>query len=106
MVKEVIGMAKPYAKSFYNSKAWKGCRASYIATIYDKMCERCHRELGYIVDHIKEITPENIHDPNITLNHSNLQYLCVECHNVKTFQKHNPLRDDVKFDENGDLVQR
>lgn len=101
-------MAKAYAKKFYNSKAWKKCRESYIAKVHG-LCEHCLKEgkhvPGYIVDHIKEITPYNINDPNITLNHDNLQYLCLPCHNKKTFgEDYEVVRDGLTFDENGDLV--
>lgn len=92
------------AKKFYHSKAWKDCRASYISTVYG-MCEHCDAP-GYIVDHIVEINSENINDPNITLNHENLQYLCTSCHNKKTFTKYGVTRDDVMFDSNGDLIQK
>lgn len=81
-------MAKAYAKSFYNSTKWKKCRAAYIASVYG----------GYIVDHIIEITPENIDDANITLNHDNLQFLCLDCHNKKTFSKPAVI-DGCWFDE-------
>jgi len=97
-------MAKEYAKSFYKSTAWLKCRASYIKKVYG-LCEHCSKP-GYIVDHIEEITPENIGDPDITLNHDNLQYLCTPCHNRKTFGKHDPIRDDVMFDEYGNLIAR
>lgn len=96
-------MAKEYAKKFYRSKQWLKCRESYISTVFG-MCEHCG-EAGYICDHIEEITPDNINDPSITLNHENLQYLCLSCHNRKTFGKYEPTREDVMFDENGDLVQ-
>ncbi|MDC2866525.1 HNH endonuclease signature motif containing protein [Bacillus sp. BP-3] len=99
-------MAKEYAKSFYNSKEWRKCRASYISSTLDGMCEHCKEQPGYIVDHIVEITPDNINDPDITLNHSNLQFLCLQCHNIKTFRKYKPLREDVMFDENGQLIRR
>lgn len=76
-------MAKEFAKAFYNSKAWRECRKSYIAyriAIDGGMCENCHNNLGYICHHIIELTPENINDPNIALNHSNLRYDCKHCH--------------------------
>lgn len=101
-------MAKEYAKKFYKSKAWQRCRYSFIQTrisIDGGMCEHCREVPGYIVDHVEEITPNNINDPLITLNHSNLQYLCLVCHNKKTFQKYSPLRDGFKFNGNGDLVE-
>ena len=100
-------MAKEYAKKFYKSKAWQKCRASFIAKRKKTdggICEHCKNQLGYIVDHIKEISPLNINDPEITLNHKNLQYLCLECHNIKTFSKHSALREGFAFDENGDLI--
>lgn len=95
---------RPEAKRFYNSKAWKDCRASYIATIWNGLCEHCKDATGYIVDHIIEINEHNISDPMITLNHDNLQYLCLVCHNKKTFEKYSVMREDVRFDLNGDIV--
>lgn len=81
-------MARDFAKRFYNSKAWKLCRKSFIAlriSVDGGMCQHCRVELGYICDHIEELTPDNINDPEITLSHDNLQYLCLPCHNKKTF---------------------
>ncbi|WP_423408031.1 HNH endonuclease [Heyndrickxia sp. MSNUG] len=96
-------MAKPWAKPFYNSSAWKKCRASYIKKVFG-ICEHCG-EPGYILDHIEELTPENITDPDITLNHENLQYLCLKCHNTKTFEKYSRVREGFGFDEEGNLIQ-
>lgn len=70
------------------------------------MCQMCHRNLGYIVDHIKELTPDNITDPEISLNHSNLQYLCHDCHNTKTFGGGLPVADGLMFDDLGNIVKR
>ena len=103
-------MAKVWAKPFYNSKAWLQCRSSFISyriTIDGGMCEHCREELGYIVDHIEEITLDNINDPYITLNHENLQYLCLLCHNKKTFGSDKEIvRDGLMFNENGELVKQ
>lgn len=93
-------MAKWFAKQFYHSKRWLSCRASFIAQrrgIDGGMCQHCRARLGYIVDHIVELTAENITDAEVALNHENLQYLCVECHNRKTFSK----ETYCTFDENG-----
>lgn len=102
-------MAKEWAKSFYNSKAWLDCRESYIQSVHG-LCERCLArgvyEPGYIVHHIEYLTPKNINNPMITLNHDNLEYLCHECHNREHFSEGNYLRDDVMFDEDGNLIQR
>lgn len=94
---------KPFAKKFYKSLAWKKCRATYIPKVFG-LCEHCD-EPGYIVDHIVEITPENINDPNITLNHENLQYLCLPCHNKKTFGKAAVNQEGLMFDEEGNLIR-
>lgn len=102
-------VARDFARVFYNSKAWKLCRKSFIAyriSVDGGMCEHCRTELGYICDHKEELTPDNINDPEITLNHDNLQYLCLACHNKKTFgSAEGALRDDVMFASNGDLIR-
>lgn len=96
-------MAKEYARKFYKSKAWQQCRASYIRSKFG-LCERCSNP-GKIVHHIKYITPNNIDNPEITLNHHNLELLCQECHNYEHHGKYEPTRRGFSFDENGNLVQ-
>jgi len=95
------------AKKFYNSKQWLRCRKAYIVSVHG-LCEHCFKkgiiETGHIVDHIEEININNINDPNITLNHDNLQYLCLPCHNKKTFKKNDGVPKDCTFDENGNLI--
>ena len=96
-------MAKEWAKSFYNSKVWESCRGAYIShriNVDGGMCEHCRRSLGYIVDHIEELTPENILNPEIALNHFNFQYLCLVCHNKKTFGNKN----EQIFDDEGQPI--
>lgn len=81
-------MAREFAKAFYNSQAWRKCRRAYISersAMDGGMCEYCKEQPGYIVDHIEELNPLNINDPSVSLNFDNLQYLCLECHNTKTF---------------------
>lgn len=100
-------MAKSWAKSFYNSKAWKKTRKAFIAnriTIDGGMCQMCGKELGYIVDHISELTPDNINDVNISLNWDNFQYLGLVCHNKKTFGDTEDCR--YYFDDNGMVQER
>ena len=99
-------MAREFAKKFYSSREWKMCRESYIKSVYG-LCERCNGP-GYIVHHKKHLHPGNINDPDITLNHNNLEYLCLECHN----KHHNfdrevkpATREGLKFNEKGELVQ-
>lgn len=76
-------MAKEYAKAFYNSKTWESCRRAYIAErrmADGGMCESCGKEPGYIVHHIEPLTADNITNPDVALNHSNLRYDCKGCH--------------------------
>ena len=76
-------MAKPWAKRFYSSKRWLCCRESFIEQrILDDggLCEICHEEPGFIVHHVVELTPSNINNPDISLNHSNLMFVCKKCH--------------------------
>ena len=94
---------KPYAKKFYRSKEWLRCRQSYIASKYG-LCERC-ADVGKIVHHKRYITPENIHDPSITLNHANLELLCATCHQHEHYKKDNAIAEGLMFDSNGDLIR-
>lgn len=97
-------LAKGFAKRFYNSRTWKKCRESFISyrvSIDGGMCQMCGDELGYIVDHIEEITENNINNTEITLNHDNFQYLCLKCHNKKTFSKQGGL--NYYFAEDGEI---
>ncbi len=102
-------MAKDWAKPFYNSKAWQDCRASYISTVHG-LCEHCLEGgkyvNGYIVDHIVELTIDNINDPMITLSYENLQFLCLSCHNTKHFGKDvDVVRGGLVFDMDGNLIE-
>jgi hypothetical protein len=102
-------LAKEFAAAFYHSARWYKCRRAFIqqrVQIDGGMCQMCHKNLGYIVDHIKELTPDNITDPEISLNHGNLQYLCHDCHNTKTFGGGLPVADGLMFDEDGNIVKR
>ena len=54
-------MAKEWAKSFYQSKAWRRCRDAFFIS-KQGLCERCENP-GKIVHHKIYITPNNINDP-------------------------------------------
>ena len=72
---------------FYNSKPWRTLRNK--VRYHKRMrCDMCGRLIHgkSIVDHIIEIDESNYQDESITLNEDNLQLLCLECHNTKTFQ--------------------
>lgn len=77
-------MARAFAKKFYNSKAWKSCRAAYIAervAIDGGLCETCGLVPGLIVHHTVWLTEDNVNDPDVALNHALLRYDCQACHN-------------------------
>lgn len=74
---------KEFARTFYSSKAWQRTRAAYAKSKHN-LCEVCLAK-GMIkpceiVHHKIELTPDNIDDPDITLNWNNLQCLCREHH--------------------------
>ena len=99
---------KEFAKQFYRSRAWQACRAVYIAQrrLADGgLCESCRREPGYIVHHKIILTPENIHDPEVALNHRYLAYECKACHDLH--EGHGVRRGGPAwcgFDANGEPV--
>ena len=96
-------MAKEYSKWFYNSTQWRKLSA-YIRNKYNHTCQECG-EFGDQVHHIIEITPDNIHDTNITLNEDNLTLLCDACHNAKK-KTVLDINEGLYFDENGNMHSR
>jgi len=94
---------QPYAVSFYKSKQWKDCRAAY-AKSKGNLCERCYKKglivPGIIVHHKTHITPDNIGNPDITLNWSNLELVCRDCH----AQIHAKNTKRYKLDELGRVI--
>ena len=76
-------MSREFAKRFYSSKNWQDTRNAYARSRHF-LCENCLKKglytPGEIVHHIIELTPENIHDPNITNNFDNLRLVCRDCH--------------------------
>lgn len=83
MASAFIDNMKDFAKSFYKSKAWQRIRNNVMQRDHH-LCVDCMRKGKYTpaeeVHHIIEITPDNINDPQITLNEENLVSLCKECH--------------------------
>lgn len=91
------------ARQFYKSTAWRKCRQSYIYSVHG-LCERCNGP-GQIVHHKEYITIHNINDPEVTLNHDNLELLCQSCHNKEHFKRLRTTREGLEFDEHGNLVE-
>lgn len=71
------------ATAFYNSAEWKALRLK-VKNNHNGLCCECLKQKilkpGYIADHI---IPIGI-DWSLRLVESNIQFLCVECHNTKT----------------------
>ena len=96
-------MAQDYAKDFYKSAAWIKCRNGYMASKH-YICERCGG-LAEICHHKVYISPQNIHDPSITLNWANLEALCRTCHQHEHYVDGEICAEGLTFDENGQLVK-
>ena len=80
-------MAEAWAKTFYNSKAWKDFRQSQIIA-NNYTCRKCGKNFLFdssnLIGHHKiELTSENINNPNITLNPANVEIICADCHNAE-----------------------
>lgn len=82
----VINMAQAFSKQFYSSAAWQSCRNEYMKRAH-YLCEDCMKRGIYKpakeVHHIEELTPDNIHRPEVALNFDNLVALCKECHKAR-----------------------
>ena len=94
---------KDFAKEFYQSKAWRDTRRF----VFDRdfhLCVRCGKP-GEIVHHKIYLTPQNINDPQISLNPDNLETLCRNCHAAE-HEGDLPTDKELTFDENGDLIER
>lgn len=100
-------MAREFAKQFYDSSTWRKCRAAFISyrrSIDGGMCEICNERLGYIVHHKRKLTPTNINNPDVTLNFSNLQYVCHDCHNREHGMRKEANEMRCTFTEDGDVI--
>lgn len=101
-------MAQEFAKSFYASKAWHKCRASYIASrrsIDGGLCELCQSTTGYIIHHKIVLNPQNINDPDISLNHKRLMYVCKDCHEKLHAKEEVYITPMLQFDHEGNPIR-
>ncbi len=105
-------MAKPELKWFYNSMPWRdpvtGARIRALKRDHFT-CQLCGARATE-VHHLIELSVDNVHDVNISLNLNNLQSLCSECHKKITKEEHKTTKKDCDneyfFDENGFLQKR
>ena len=56
------------------------------------------------VHHIKFLTPDNISNPDITLNPANLVLVCYDCHNYIHQRGLDPDARRIQFDDDGNPV--
>lgn len=97
-------MAKAFSNRFYHSKKWKEIRA-FVLTRDFYLCQVCKIPNCNTVHHIKELTPMNIDDPNISVNPSNLITVCKRCHNlIHDRYKENEDTQRYVFDEEGNVI--
>lgn len=72
-----------FARQFYKSKAWEQCREAYMHSV-GYLCENCKEKgilkTGDTVHHKIKLTPDNINNPEVTLNWNNLMLVCRDCH--------------------------
>ena len=105
----------PFAKPFYKSKAWQDVRG-YVMDRAHGLCERCaaRGELvpAEVVHHTTPLTPENVGDPEISLNPERLQALCHDCHTevhqalgIGAMNGKKAQEPRVRFDEEGNVIR-
>ena len=98
-------MSRDFSKSFYNSKEWQAVRDGILMRD-NYLCVKCGKPAEE-VHHKIHLSPDNIGDPNITMNPGNLVSLCRDCH----FAEHrldkarghlrNDVLPEIYFDESG-----
>ena len=88
---------------FYKTVAWKRCREAYAKSV-GGLCERCLDKgmyvPGEIVHHKVHLNPNNITDPNVSLNWDNLELVCRKCHG----DEHQRLKKRYTIDERGKVL--
>ncbi len=96
-------MSRDFARQFYSSTVWKNCRENYKKKkCY--LCERCG-DIGTEVHHIIHLTPDNIDNPEVTLNEDNLMCLCHQCH-MKEHKTNIEQNDRYYIDADGHVIAK
>ena len=116
MTKTATWRNTPFAHRFYHSKAWENVRAFVMARSLG-LCERCLArgvlKPANVVHHKVPLTPDNVADPDISLNPERLVALCDECHTevhkelgVGAFEpKRKEETPRVGFDSEGNVIR-
>lgn len=87
---------------FYKSKMWIRAR-DLKRRLAKGICEECGCT-GQEVHHIIPLTLENIDNPLISIDQSNLQLLCKSCHDAKRSSAEKEVRSDISFDAEGNVI--
>lgn len=87
---------------FYKSKMWIRAR-DLKRRLAKGICEECGCT-GQEVHHIIPLTLENIDNPLISIDQSNLQLLCKSCHDAKRSNAEKEVRSDISFDAEGNVI--
>lgn len=97
-------MGKAVTSRFYHTKTWQDCRQSYLVT--HSLCERCLAKglivPAKIVHHKVYLDDRTVNNPELSLNHDNLEALCKDCHNKEHFAE--SVTPRWKFSSDGTLV--
>ena len=74
----------PALREFYSSIQWRRCSKA-IKQEAGYVCADCRGVYGpgNEVHHIQVLTPENVSDPDVSLNPDNLVCLCSYCHRLR-----------------------
>ena len=103
--REVMCVAKEWARWFYDSKLWQHQREAYKRSVHG-ICELCG-DPGVIVHHRRPLTPKTIHDPKETLAFENLQLVCRACHEqLHEKDRRSDTAPGLCFDAAGESVRR
>jgi 5-methylcytosine-specific restriction enzyme A len=96
------------AEKFYNSKLWRKTR-DIVFTRDTGLCQSCLKRnkmvSGDVVHHKVELL-DGEKGWSLRLDHSNLITLCHDCHNGIHKTKYSRTREDVMFDNEGNLVRK
>ena len=85
---------------FYHTQVWVRCRTAFM-TSRNWLCERCGAPAS-VAHHVIHLTPENVSDPSVALDWTNLQALCADCHAI--VHSSAPTAEGLAFDSDGNLV--
>lgn len=105
-------MSQGIRKQFYLSKTWRDTRKEYLKSV-GCLCERCLKKTpaqyrpAKIVHHKTYLTDDNLYNYKISLDFSNLEALCLDCHNDEHFQEIHKSKDIPRrweMDEAGNLI--